>query len=250
MGSRTLLALTLLTAGSTAAFAQAPGDYDGDGSMAPGSPQPPPYQPQYAPQYAPPPPQMIIVVPEGINPMRDRWSVGLSIGSFGVAQNNGDGTSGDTTKFDVGELSLRFRVIPHLELELAIGGGNQRLDDGTKGDTQMQTVALAARWRFAIHSHWNWWLMSGLGVTSITSQNASSDEMSAAQRPMVEAGIGLEHRWDHFALQAELKGMALGPTKNTDQPVVAADGSTASTTTSDGTSYSGGQFTVGASYYF
>ena len=248
MGSRTLLALALLTAGSTAAFAQAPGDYDGDGSMAPG--QPPPYQPQYAPP--PPPPQMIIAVPEGINPMRDRWSVGLSIGSFGVAQNNGDGTSGDTTKFDVGELSLRFRVIPHLELELAIGGGNQRLDDGTKGDMQTQTVALAARWRFAIHSHWNWWLMSGLGASSITSQNASSDEMSAAERPMVEAGIGLEHRWDHFAIQAELKGMALGPSKNDNQaqPVLNADGSVVSSSSSDGTSYSGGQFTVGASYYF
>ena len=36
-------------------------------------------------------------------------------------------------EFGVGELSLRFRLTPHLELEGAFGGGRQQLKDGKDG---------------------------------------------------------------------------------------------------------------------
>lgn len=233
-----LLVVATFLAGSTAtALAQTPGDYTGDASDAPG---------MVAPQ-----PVVIVTAPVR-NVMADRWAVGLSIGGFSVSPDN---APDQQTKFNVGELALRFRATPHLELELAVGGGNEKLSDGTQGDTQVSMGALALRYRFAIESDWNWWIMGGLGQAVIDSKNVTdSMQLDADTRPLAELGVGLEHRWDHFALQAELKAVGMGQRKggaNTKAIPVDASGAPIGTTgTAPQDTLSGGALTIGASYYF
>lgn len=235
-----LLVATFLMGSAATALAQTPGYYEGDASGAPG---------MVAPQ-----PVVVVAAPVR-NVMADRWAVGLSIGGFSVSP---DVAPDQQSKFDVGELALRFRATPHLELELAIGGGNEKLSDGSQGDTQVTMAALALRYRFAIESDWNWWIMGGLGSAVIDGSQATSMQIDADTRPLGELGIGLEHRWDHFALQAELKAVGMGERKGGyDQPQpVAVDASGApivggaGTTTTPRDTLSGGSLTIGASYYF
>ncbi|MEO8842924.1 MAG: outer membrane beta-barrel protein [Kofleriaceae bacterium] len=236
MGGRTLLVAMFLVGSSSIALAQVPGDYNGDeGYGAPGMVQP---QAQ---------PVLVVTNPcQCLDVMQNRWAVGLSAGSISTTPKGGD----YATAYNVGELSLRFRATPHFELELAVAGGE---DDQQTGQ-QISTVALDARYRFAAYSHWNWWLMGGLGALTMAYDGASKDTLDANQRPMVQLGIGLEHRWSQFALQAELRLGSVGPAKNGQMAVpVAADGGSISTppaqSSSDDT-YTAGSFTIGAGYYF
>jgi hypothetical protein len=236
MGARTLLVATFLIGSSSVVLAQVPGDYNGDeGYGAPGM-----VQPQTQP--------VLVVAPyQGVDVMQNRWAVGLSFGSISTQPKGSD----YSTAYNVGELSLRFRATPHFELELAVAGG----EDDQKTGQQLSMVALNARYRFAAYSHWNWWLMGGLGALTMAYDGASKETLDANQRPMVQAGIGLEHRWSQFALQAELRLGSVGPTKNDKMavPVTAADGTVISQPpaqmSSDDT-YAAGSFTIGAGYYF
>jgi len=231
-----LLSLSPLLA-ATAAHAQAPGE------MAPGQ----------APVVAPAP-QPVVVVPARESVMANRWAVGLSFGGLGVApEENQD----DKTNFNIGELSLRYRVTRHLELELAVGGGRQQLDNDTEGQLEASTGLLGARWRFLPEHKWNWFVMAGIGGTSIADHDASSVERDAQSRGMFALGAGVERRFRHFALQAELRAIGMGPRDNPDvEPAAgvmtgtapAATPPPAPMATSD--NLSGGTFTIGASYYF
>ena len=239
MGARTLLVATFLVGSSSIALAQVPGDYNGDeGYGAPGMVQP---QQQ---------PVLVVANPcQCLDVMANRWAVGLSFGSISTQPKGAD----NSTAYNVGELSLRFRATPHFELELAAAGG----EDDQKTGQQVSMVALNARYRFMAYSHWNWWLMGGLGALTMAYDGASKETLDANQRPMVQVGIGLEHRWSQFALQAELRLGSVGPTKG-GQPMavtgtVNADGSIStppSTTSSTDDTYAAGSFTIGAGYYF
>lgn len=142
--------------------------------------------------------------------MDDRWAIGFSVGGMSIAPSD---TPDDQTHFTVGELALRFRVARHFELELAVGGGRERTPDNMDGDLQVSTAALALRYRFRPEQHWNWFVMGGLGGAAITRHDATSQERSDATQPMFVAGIGTEYRFDHLALQAELRGFGLGVAK-------------------------------------
>ena len=234
MGARTLLVATFLIGSGSVALAQVPGDYNGDeGYGAPGMVQPQPV--------------LVVANPcQCLDVMQNRWAIGLSAGSISTTPKGGD----YATQYDVGELSLRFRATPHFELELAVAGGE---DDQQTGQ-QISTVALNARYRFAAYSHWNWWLMGGLGALTMAYDGASKETLDANQRPMVQVGIGLEHRWSQFALQAELRLGTVGPTKNDNMavPVTEANGtiSTPPDSSSSDDTYTAGSFTIGAGYYF
>jgi hypothetical protein len=231
---RTLLAASILAAGSvTTAFAQAPGDFSGDASGAPGM------VPVQQPGVAASP------CASGRDVMADRWAIGLSIGALGIAP---DSTPASTANFDLGELSLRFRMTPHLELEGALGGGHMTYADGSQSTMKLQTAALSLRYRFAVERNWNWWLMGGFGIAAMVDDSATQEQTNQATRALGQFGLGLEHRWNHFALQAELKGVGMGETRAERAGTVASPpyvGRTAS-----GDTLSGGVFSLGASYYF
>jgi len=195
---------------------------------------------------------VVVAPPVEVPVMANRWSVGLSLGGMGLAS---DAAPDAKTNFSIGELAVRFRATPHLEIEVAFGGGRQH-DDGMDGDLEVNTAAVALRYRFMPHSRWNWYLLAGLGAASVTSHEASDQERSDSTRGMFEFGVGIERRFAHFALDAEFRGIALGETK-ADQQTTPVDGtvmgaSPASTVapTMSTDKMSGGQFTIGASYYF
>jgi len=187
--------------------------------------------------------------------MANRWAIGLSVGSMSLAP---DGSPDDKTAFAVGELALRFRATPHVELELTAGGGREQTSDGMQGDLEVNTAAIAARWRFRPEAAWNWFVMGGIGGASVTRHDATKQERSDATQPLGMLGIGLERRFRHFALQAELRGVGFGTSKKDApaDPPMAQSPSTAMTTattpppaTAD-VQRSGGSLTIGLSYYF
>ncbi|MFT3694834.1 MAG: outer membrane beta-barrel protein [Kofleriaceae bacterium] len=226
MGTRAWLFATLLVSAGSA-YAQAPGDNWDEGGGAPGM-----VQPQQV--FVPPDPCNCIA-----NVMENRWAIGLSMGTFGVSPDEG---YADTANFDIGQLALRFRATPHLEIEVALGGGHQNYQ-GNQTDLAVRIAELNLRYRFAIHQHWNWWLMAGIGGASMAPDGASDQTVNDNERPLYQFGVGLEHRWTQFALQAELKATALGPAQNnssTDYMPYYDSNDT----------YSGGSFTIGAGYYF
>ena len=182
--------------------------------------------------------------------MANRWARGLSIGSMGLAPNSSPDAN---TEFAVGELALRFRATPHFELELAAGGGREQTSDGMEGNLDVQTVSLAARYRFRPEAAWNWYLMGGIGVAAITRHDATDQERKDATQPLGMLGAGIERRFQHFALQAELRVVGLGKHQqdaSSDAPVEVTAMTTSPTPTSADIKRSGGLLSVGLSYYF
>ncbi len=215
---------------ATTAYAQAPGE------MTPMYAQPPPA--------APPP------VSNEWSVMASRLSVGLSVGQTTVTDQ-----SQTKTDFAIGELALRYRLRPEWEAELTLGGGNEKLADGKDGDRQLTAVTIGLRYRFRPADQLNWFLLAGVGGSAIASKTATSDQQDAATRPHLQFGGGVEYRFTHFALQAELRITAMGQTKAesdmSTQPVL-TNGAAVDTTSTTGTqdTLTAGQVTIGASYYF
>jgi hypothetical protein len=146
------------------------------------------------------------------------------------------------TTFEGGAIALRYRLRRHLELELQLGGGREKLADGSEGSLAMGGGTLAARYRFNPEQAWNWWVLAGLGSTTVAAHDASDAELQAAQRQHMTAGAGIERRWAHFALQFEVRALAVGMTEQemqlADQGQIGSHG------------LSGGTFALGASWYF
>jgi len=190
--------------------------------------------------------------------MARRWSVGLSLGSMSLAP---EGQPDNKTSFAIGELALRFRATPHLELELAVGGGRERTADNQDGDREVNQAALALRYRFRPEEAWNWFVMGGLGGASVVLHDATKQERDDAMQPLGMLGIGLERRFHSFALQAEARAVGLGERKDRSAPVpmpvpVVEPGAMTSPplvqtpTTPASEKRGGGSLTIGLSYYF
>lgn len=174
------------------------------------------------------------VVPAGPR-FPQKWSIGLSLGGTEITP---EAAPDQAAQFGTAQLAVRYRVGRQLELELSFHGGRQQLEDGTDGELAMAGGTLAARYRFRVEHSWNWWVMAGLGATTIARHDATDVELEQAQRGHGTLGIGLEHRWTQFALQAEARATALGQSEAERMYGGEEMGLTA------------GTFTVGASYYF
>jgi hypothetical protein len=199
--------------------------------------------------------------------MSRRWAVGLSLGSMTLAP---DARPDDKTAFAVGELALRFRATRHLELELAVGGGREHTADDQDGELAVSTGLLAARWRFLPEHAWNVYLMAGLGAASVTRHDATDQERTpggsapgsppGAEQPLAMLGVGVERRFHHFALQAELRAVGMGNRDHEAPAMPDAAARSAQVTTMMTTVIAppapvdekrgGGSFSIGLSYYF
>lgn len=205
-------------------------DYDYGGDYYAGPSATPPTPAAVAQEPAPPP------------AFSSRWSVAFALGGASFAPEGNPDAKAD---FNVGQLAVRYRGWRHLELELAMGGGTQQLPEdmgGGEGDYELGQVTLAAKYRFNVQDHWNWWLMAGVGSTTIAPKDAPDDQRSASERPHGLLGIGLEYRWTKFALQAEAKAIKLGQTDD-ERALEDATGEKMP-------DIGGGSFTVGGAFYF
>lgn len=222
-----LLALSLLV--PSVAFAQAPGSYYA---------QPPS-------ETAPVEPVPVVVAPaHEIEPMADRFAVNVNLGGFSIAPEGAD--EGQETDFSVAELQLRFRATRRLEVFLAFAGGRQQLDNDEQGELAMDQVTLGLRFNFRPEHHWNWYLMGGFGSTLIAPHDTPEDAREDMRRGHGVFGIGLEHRWQSFALSAELRGIAVSE----DEEMVSTQPVRFDGNLMDGRELGGGQFTLGGSFYF
>jgi len=246
------LGLALVPAFVGVAHAQAPGETEDSGYA-----QPPPVQPSYQP-YQPP---VVATDPCGgscIDPMRSRFSIGVNVGGMGVTVD--DDETGTETQFRTAEFTLAYRLGRRVDLQLLLSGGRQELEDGEDGDLAMGGGTLAVRYHFRPERKLNWYLMFGLGTTVIERADSTKEQRDAAYRPHAAFGVGLEYRFNHFALNAEIRGVGMGEREDamdvpTTTPVPEPGGRNPlpPDTTSDprfGQSLSGGQFTLGASFYF
>lgn len=185
--------------------------------------------------------------------MANRWAIGLSVGQMSLAPED---QPDDETAFGIGALALRFRATPHLELELAVGGGREQLADDQQGDLEVNTATLAARYRFRPEAAWNWFVMGGLGGASITRHDATKQERDDATRPLGTLGVGIERRFRHFALQAEARAVGIGEKDRSDDKMIEApvppSGAKAPTSAPlpPSEKRSGGALSIGLSYYF
>ncbi len=266
------LSLAPLLAASSA-YAQAPGDVSPGSYYAPPQQQsyaPAPSSPYYAPappsSYAPAPPSSYAPAPAPTDRcgfasspvMARRWAIGLSVGRLGVAPEGA--VEGSETRFRITELAVRYRATRRLELELAMSGGREMLEDDTEGHLATGSVTLALRYRLRPEQRWNWFVMGGFGGTVVAPHESTALEREGATRPLGMLGIGIERRFRRLALQAELRAVGLGPREDAveDSPVVGGGGGPtmpvprlpagAATTYAD--ELSGGALTLGASYYF
>ncbi|CAN5919070.1 hypothetical protein BH11MYX2_BH11MYX2_35400 [soil metagenome] len=212
MNRLVLLGLAPLCLAATS-YAQAPGEY-GPSSYAPSPPPPPP-----APRYS-------------------RFSIGLNLAGTELKSD----ASGDTVGFSGVSFALRYRATQHLELEAEFGGGRESSRNGVDEDMGSSELAmgfgtLAARYRFTPWDHWNWWLLGGVGATTIAPHDASDQQISDSYRAHFAYGIGMEYRFVRFAIQAELRGYALGQTSQ--EMTADAD-----------PQLSAGSFSLGGNFYF
>lgn len=252
------------------AYAEPPPSQPYYGPSAPTSAAPTYYGPSsYTPHYAQPPgpapanPCTTAAVPV----MARRWSIGLSIGQLGLSPE--EAPEGTEAEFRIAELAIRYRASRRLELELAMSGGREVLADNLEGDLATGSVTLALRYRFRPEQRWSWWVMGGLGGTVVAPYQSTEAEREGATRPLGMVGIGVERRFRRFALQAELRGMGVGPREDAmggdDVPVTGGGGTggggtggtppptgrlPASFATTHAEELGGGMFTLGASYYF
>jgi hypothetical protein len=185
--------------------------------------------------------------------MARRWSVGLAFGQMSLATESQPDSKID---FGIGQLALRFRATPHLELELSVGGGREQLADNQEGDREVTAAAIAARYRFRPEAAWNWFVMGGLGGASVTRHDATQQERDDATHPLGVLGIGIERRFRRFALQAEARAIGIGDKDRNDaaaDPAPVTDPgmmARATTTSPPSENQSGGALTIGLSYYF
>ena len=248
-----VLALSPVLASATA-YAQAPGE------VAP------------EPYYAQPPAETPAANPytPAVSPLARRWAIGLNLGGMGIHPESEDTAYAEANEstFQIAELAIRYRASRRIEIELSLGGGREVVETDygdAEGDLAMGNLTVGVRYRFRPEHKWNWWLMAGLGGTIVAPHVSSEEERDALTRPHGTFGIGLERRFRRFALQAELRGVAMGepkgyedeqqsPDRPTTEPgMPTPDRPPASLTASDA-AYSpelgGGVFTIGASYYF
>lgn len=179
--------------------------------------------------------------------MANRWSIGVSVGSLSLVPR---GSHDNRADFLVGEAELRLRATPHLEFEVASAGGQDPNDDAHPNYFRVNAVTLAARYRFMPEATWNWFVTGGVGGASIAVHDATDQERRDAIQALGMFGIGVERRFDHLALQAELRGIALGKRTTTTTADTSGMTTSAMSTTTTEPARVGGSLSIGVSYYF
>jgi hypothetical protein len=96
---------------------------------------------------------------------------------------------------------------------------------------------------------WDFYVLGGVGGAAIydaSEQHPKSDRASGA------LGIGLERRFGHIAISAELRAIGVSPVNSDSQsqamPLVSTTTTTPPATADNG--YAGGSFAIGAAYEF
>ncbi len=195
------------------------------------------------------PPPVVLVAPAPA-PALPRWGIGLRLGGLSLAPAERPEA---TTDYAVGGVQVRYRVRPRWQLELSMDHATEQLEDGTEGDRELQAVTFAALYHLSPYARWDWYLLAGLGATTDGAPDLDPELRRASEQGHVHVGVGVERRWDHLALSAELRLVGMAQAEDdghgavTASPAMTRPGE-APAARDMGTS--GAQFSLGAGYYF
>jgi hypothetical protein len=194
------------------------------------------------------PAPVVVVAPA---PRLPTWGIGLRATSLTLAP---EGNPDAETQYGGGGLQVRYRLAPRWQLELAFDHVTEQLENGEMGTRQLQSATLAAQYHFRPYHRWDWYAMVGLGGTANGDPEISDEEREASSVGHVALGVGLERRWTHLAIGAELRAVGIAPREEGDEPLttepVRPTGMTVPTQEIKGEGQSGGQLTIAATYYF
>ncbi len=196
------------------------------------------------------------IQPVEVDPLRDRFSIGLGVGGFGIAPAVDGSEGSEGIDFNVVELAVRYRLTPRIELELSTFGGRQTIIDNAsydgesyEGDLAVGSVLLAARYRFRPDRKLGWWLMGGLGAAVVAPHDASDEEIEDSTHPIGMIGIGGEYRFGrHWGIQSEMRLVSIGVEEGDLDHDVGPPRMDPARTVQEASA--GASFTLGANFYF
>lgn len=171
-----------------------------------------------------------------------RFGLGLRLGGTSIATNDSENPEDYST---VG-LTARYRASRRWELELAIDHGQLDNGDGTMGPAEFSSGTISALLHLRPQARWDWYLLGGLGTSE---RRAFAEDDWAEERSHLAIGIGLERRFNHLVIGAELRGLAQQENHETAdvRPLPAA---TAHEPPADGMEHGAAQATLHATWYF
>ena len=178
------------------------------------------------------------------------WGLGLHLTSLSLAAQD---TPEQQTDYSGGGLQLRYRVAPRWQLELSLDHVREQAEDGTDGDRQLQSVTFAALYHFRPHARWDWYLLAGVGATGDGNPDLSDEAREASQTAHVHLGAGVERRFRHVGIAAELRAVGIAPPEadGSDTPLpIGSDAAMTVPRADEPEGISGGQLTIAATYYF
>jgi hypothetical protein len=184
-----------------------------------------------------------------------KWGIGLRLSSVTF---HDPASPEQPTNFGGGGIEIGYRLGARWELTLALGGGQEKLEDGSEGTRQMSEGTLSAKYHLRPYRAWDVVLAAGFGSTAIYEERATDEMREEAAQGHIKLGVAVERRLRRWpvGLSIGLSMVGLAP--------VEEDGDVAEPTRpgsgvpmpddvnldDDDEGVSGGELTLGATYYF
>jgi len=179
-----------------------------------------------------------------------KWGVGLRLTSLSL---QGEEEGAPESQFGGGGIEISYRLGARWELGLTLGGGHEKLEDGSDGRRELGQATLAASYHLRPYRRWDVFLSAGFGSTTIVDQDASDAMREEAARGHMMLGVGVERRLRRWpiGLSAELRAIGVAPREG--DSAGARPGPTTGPMpdiASEEDGMSGGELSLAAAYYF
>ncbi len=180
----------------------------------------------------------LLLLPAGAG--AQEWAVGVRASAEHVAASDDSGDEG--VGMGGGGLLVRWRFWPHWGVEAALESCRGTRADGAY-ERRSDALVLTAALHLTPGSAWDWYLFLGVGGATDHVTLRGADGVTVAQdfkESLVRIGVGLERRWEHIGLGAEVAGIGMArDDKDQAQPLDAVPAKSG-----------GGQLSLVFSYYF
>lgn len=176
---------------------------------------------------------------------RHRFGLGLRLGGTSVSTDYSE----EPEDYSTVGLTARYRLSRRWELELAVDHGQQDLGDGTMGPAELSAGTLSALLHLRPQARWDWYLLAGVGGSE---RRPYADSDWAEERSHLAFGIGLERRFEHLVIGAELRALAQQTTTEEPdvRPLPAAEAAHDPSADPQHMGAGGAQATLHAAWYF
>lgn len=181
-----------------------------------------------------------------------RWGIGLRLSSTSFTDEaNPDA---EPTQFGGGGIEIGYRLGARWEFTLELGGGQEKLEDGSEGTRQMSAATLAANYHLRPYRAWDVVLAAGFGSTTIVEEGASDEMREAAARGHIKLGVAVERRLRRWpvglSIGLSMIGVAPAEEDAPDAPTTQVPPAMPELVDDEDEGVSGGELTLGATYYF